>query len=482
MRRLFFVFITVCCALMFTSGNGVAATKLIVNSAAAAGDTIPTANVVWKATKEAYKTTAPNTIGVPNFESTLFYVPDYSSSTDVVFTLTNALWGAPASGQSWYLCSSSGNYTLSPGSIGSDKLTFDLPTAGLVKTRTYYLFATVSGLTKSNVIKAPTVSAGNINMNVLTNATATDIDLSVSQGGLNEASIGGFIKWSNFYSLKTTAADAVVDVAADRKLFTGKAKADDVKLGLHFSDTSFVAEINSEGPEAAATGAIASWTYRLGTGDIGAISTTKLKVGTDAAVTQTYDTTNQWYSSTTAADPSGATPYPVTWTMTVTGTDVIDTRTFTGTVLGTAAASYSDVYYANAASAGAWTINGYQGQLPYLLYGYTGYINFLKVTNSGSTTATIYADVWGYDYTAAADLVKVSNVSLGTVGADSLITISDETIATAAGLDATHKYHLTVQLTGTVSPEFINVAGFQKDSVGRTMLPVYVIGDTAIRQ
>lgn len=125
--------------------------------------------------------------------------------------------------------------------------------------------------------------------------------------------------------------------------------------------------------------------------------------------------------------------------------------------------------------AGAWTINGLQAKVSQMSLNTTGFISWLKVANTGTTSVDVLADII---YTLADGTEGVvTGAALGTVDAGGVATISEATILTALGapkqlVDA----HLTVTVTGP--SDSVHLSAEKKASDGRTTIPVYYDNST----
>lgn len=121
-------------------------------------------------------------------------------------------------------------------------------------------------------------------------------------------------------------------------------------------------------------------------------------------------------------------------------------------------------------AAGAWTINGLQAKVSHLSLNSSGFISWLKVANTGTTSAEVFADII---YTLADGTEgSVESALLGSVDAGGIATISEATILTALGNPTQLvDVHLTVTVTGP--NDQVHLIAEKKASEGRVSVPVY---------
>ncbi len=211
-------------------------------------------------------------------------------------------------------------------------------------------------------------------------------------------------------------------------------------------------------------------------------------------ITSTYDSTNGWWTTTGDVTITGTTT--CTYTLTVDGTTAINTRSFTTSVIGKPASSkYFTITYLNAGAAGQWTLNGLQVKVPYIALNQSGYVSFIKIVNNSSLDAAVTADItlWKYSATASIDTLAdwaattKSSVGLGTSKAGSTMTISATDIKnkllSSASFDlGTDAYHAAMNLVVNAPENEVHITAFQKDTVGRTVIPIlYDNGSTTAR-
>ncbi|ERS85202.1 hypothetical protein Q667_17615 [Marinobacter sp. C1S70] len=125
-----------------------------------------------------------------------------------------------------------------------------------------------------------------------------------------------------------------------------------------------------------------------------------------------------------------------------------------------------------------WDINGAQFKIPYHAQNASGFVFFFKAVNETTNDAAIAADVI-VENTTQGTRETVSGVDLGIAKAQGNITVGQDAIKTAikaAGGDMNDEdiYHVHMQLTVNAPQNEIQVAAFQKDAAGRTVVPVYI--------
>jgi len=159
----------------------------------------------------------------------------------------------------------------------------------------------------------------------------------------------------------------------------------------------------------------------------------------------------------------------------VTGTTVLDPAAFTVSLtLNPAEAGVSSVNAINQSNAFIWSINAMQAKVPYfILNAHTGgYYSFIKVVNESANAADMTIDAVIYNFTDGVDETPMTNVAITSIPAYSNTTVSDDQIATALGLDPAKIYHVALTATVVAPQNNIQLSAYQKDSVGRTAIPV----------
>lgn len=179
----------------------------------------------------------------------------------------------------------------------------------------------------------------------------------------------------------------------------------------------------------------------------------------------------------------GATGAPVTHNLdiTATGTDVLQTGAWNLTLAVNNAAdnSFSAFNILNNAASHTWDINGAQFKIPYHAQNASGFNFFFNAVNESTNDAGVFADVI-VENKSQNTRVSLTNVELGTALANGSTTFGQAAIkaainAAAAGtINDEDVYHVAMTLTAIAPQNAVQVAAFQKDAVGRTVVPVYV--------
>jgi hypothetical protein len=197
--------------------------------------------------------------------------------------------------------------------------------------------------------------------------------------------------------------DGVLDVAADREAFTGPTTVDVLTIGLtnNSGDTSAVAK----GSTTFVVSGDFSWAED---------ATVATPACTAGAVVGTPAITASTYTFACNAATTGA-----TLTLDIDqGADTVAVNPTSFSLVATHGYGASTASLAQAAlNAGAWTVNGSVVTVPYMVYGTVGekvFSQVLNLTNNGSQTGTIYADVWATDAVTGKSVPVLSNVKVGT--------------------------------------------------------------------
>jgi hypothetical protein len=139
----------------------------------------------------------------------------------------------------------------------------------------------------------------------------------------------------------------------------------------------------------------------------------------------------------------------------------------------------TDTTLLNAATSHRWSINGAQVKIPYHAQNATGFNFFFNAVNESANPAALAADVIVQNTTAGTSC-SVDGVDLGTAAAESSFTVGQAAIKTAinaegtCALDDSSIYHVAMTVTAVAPTNQVQFAAFQKDAVGRTVVPVYV--------
>lgn len=125
-----------------------------------------------------------------------------------------------------------------------------------------------------------------------------------------------------------------------------------------------------------------------------------------------------------------------------------------------------------------WDINGAQFKIPYHAQNASGFVFFFKAVNETANDADIAADVI-VENTTQGTRESIEGVDLGTAVARGNTTVGQAAIKQAiidAGgtMNDEDVYHVHMQLTVNAPQNEIQVAAFQKDAAGRTVVPVYI--------
>jgi hypothetical protein len=167
--------------------------------------------------------------------------------------------------------------------------------------------------------------------------------------------------------------------------------------------------------------------------------------------------------------------------ITVNGTDVLATGDWTAslTVNDDPATGAGDVVLATNATSHTWDINGAQFKIPYHAQNVSGFNFFFNAVNETSINAEVFADVIVQNISQGTS-VSLTNVNLGDAIAESSTTFGQGTIKTAINAAAADTindadvYHVAMTLTAIAPANDVHVAAFQKDAIGRTVVPVLV--------
>jgi hypothetical protein len=118
-----------------------------------------------------------------------------------------------------------------------------------------------------------------------------------------------------------------------------------------------------------------------------------------------------------------------------------------------------------------WSINAMQCKIPYMALNFSGFNSFIKIDVEGNTAADLSVDAVIYNTTDDITTTQ-SAVPIRTLAGPSLETVGEADLMTALGLDTEKSYHVALTLTVVAPQNTVNVSAFQKDSVGRTTIPV----------
>lgn len=254
---------------------------------------------------------------------------------------------------------------------------------------------------------ADVVAAGKVNLTytAFIGSTSNALDTPVEYNGDDELTSGAVFNVRDQFKAAVSAANVfngVLDVANDRKQFSSNgttATTDTAIITLtNNADTGAVTKTNTfvtvKGDFSwAADASVATVTCTGGAAsDAKKITASALTFGCDAATTSITLVLNLDQAEDVSVNPT---------------TFAVDVNHVygTGSIL-----TNTDV------AAGEWTVDGSNITIPYMAYGSIGTKTFSQIvnlTNTGSQTGTIYADVWSTD--AAGKSVKLlTNANIGT--------------------------------------------------------------------
>jgi hypothetical protein len=203
------------------------------------------------------------------------------------------------------------------------------------------------------------------------------------------------------------------------------------------------------------------------TGDQTAIKATTGVQLSDGAATSFIRGVGQWTVSSTFAAHDLVTPGSNDITITVDGTTIINTASYSVTLLiDPAEAGVANQTSLSSATAFVWTVNGWQATVPYHWAAATqAEDTFIKIFNNSTTTGNVSADV-------TPDGGGTVTISLGSIPAGTIGIFWANAIATAAGVTIPGSFAAVY----TVNAPQANVTAMavQKRSGGsERVLPVY---------
>lgn len=322
----------------------------------------------------------------------------YAVGDTVVFTFTGGLKSAPLT------ITSGGANAVTLGRTGQTATTAtyrvtEITGAGAAHgsfTVNNFVFKTADVIALGTVEAKYTAFLGN---------STNPLDAPVEYNGDEELTAGEVFKVRDQFVSAINAAgrlNGVLDVSADRKAFTPAATTD--ILTITTADRSTDEGAVAKGVTTYKVVGDFSWVESLA--DAVAVTCTGGAVATAAAVTS---------SALTFGCNAASTGAVVTFDIDQDGNAVpVSPSTFSVEV--THAYGAGSLLAQAALNGGEWTVNGSNITVPYMVYGTVGEKTFSQVinlTNVGSQTGTIYADVWATD--AAGKSVKVlTNHKLGT--------------------------------------------------------------------
>lgn len=294
---------------------------------------------------------------------------------------------------------------------------------------------TVNGLVFTSASVAASGAVG------ITYAAQTSTGLALDAGATSKPT-GKLIALKDQFTVATTPFDAVIDVNADRLLFTGATDA------AKRADALVITPTNNAAYATPAT--LTTVTYKVvgdfsfldqnanGTVSAGELASAAITGGSAiTGKTLSSDLTTLTFVDTPVAP---ATPAAVTLTSTISAAAPADSEVVIKPSAYTATATFAHTSpagtFAASKSAGSWTLNGSQVRVPYMVVGGGRFGIIANVTNHGSKDGAITLDVFAEDGTSIA-----SNYAAGTSAAGSVTSV-------AAALNAA----LAAKGISTVSP------------------------------
>jgi hypothetical protein len=125
--------------------------------------------------------------------------------------------------------------------------------------------------------------------------------------------------------------------------------------------------------------------------------------------------------------------------------------------------------------AGQWTINGLQAIIPQMTLNAPAFVSWLKVANTGESTAEVYGDIIA---TLADGTEKsVTGALLGVVEAESVATIGQAAFVTALG-NPTGLVDASATITVTAPNNDVHIMAEKKAADGRVNVPVFYDNST----
>ena len=390
------------------------------------------------------------------------------NNTDITISITNATFGElTAPGDNFYLATyaDSADVTLatdgvfvSPAGVGgvfSNTVTFTT-NAALPKDTIVVMVGDADG--------APAAAVYG-DYSLLCNASlagsAGDITASVTVDGVSAAN--GSAKIQSYTTQLALQADDgtlgdigddVIDVNEDRLKFVGALlDADDSGIAISKAVGDFTG--------AAMVAADINKVTLVIAGDFSAITDPETNVlfATSDNFTKTYDATASTLTCvTTDATDIAAMITGQSLTLTVDGTTILATRTFTVTgEVDMDSSDFLDTEFTTDVSWAKWGINGYQATMPLLLQSGVQK-TFVKFFNKSTTEAEVFVDVKNDDGTGA-ETLTLANIPAGQVGSYNAADIIADSTGLAEGTMFTATFTITVPTADVVGTAFFNLVG-----------------------
>jgi hypothetical protein len=441
------------------------ASTLTVYSSGASG-AAPTTSLPFSFPNECFKSGGTDEIilvnGATGLKGKMYYKSSVPGSDTLTMSLSNAYWNTLASnGERWAI------YNSSTGAMSSKAASTALQTLYFTNTNldtaSYYYLAVTGEASSDN----PGINLGSM-------STATNVVVTATFGGGVSAS-STLIDFQNYYSVPASSTgylNATADVNNSRLKFTTALTTTSGAIRVaKQSSYGYVYGTVTSGSDIAIADrmdtCVDNVMYTLSTTDTSAITSVSM-----GGTVRTYGTTTSgaWVSSDSAVGDgaTGGTDAADNITeavvVSVTGTDIINTRNWTTTVSDDATSGFTDITYATAKSWGSWGVNGYQGIAPYLSANSNNY-TVCKFFNGSTSSADVFVDVYPSDGTTA-----VTGTSLGSIAAGATGSYYGDTIASTAGVTAeTYAARFTVAVTAD------NVAGtcIMRGGNGQRVIPLY---------
>lgn len=207
--------------------------------------------------------------------------------------------------------------------------------------------------------------------------------------------------------------DGVLDVADDRKEFTaGTTDVLNLTVTNRSADTGAVAKLNT-------TFVVKGDFSWAASEDVATVACTGGAQVGDATITA---------SSLTFVCDAATTAVALTLDIDQGADDTVPVSPTSFSVEATQAYGTGSTLALAAVDAGAWTVNGSVVTIPYMAYGTIGTKTFSQIvnlTNNGSQTGTIYADVWATDANGKSSPV-LTNTKVGTSNPKSTAKLAGE--------------------------------------------------------
>lgn len=218
----------------------------------------------------------------------------------------------------------------------------------------------------------------------------------------------------------------------------------------------------------------ASYTITLN-GDQTAIANVELIDNTNSDTDDFTESTNSWSITSTFADNDLTKQGDNGIRITVDGTTIVDTATYTlDLVVHPDESGVADQQSLDDATAFVWTVNAMQARIPYILIetGGSGYSSFIEITNRGDQAANLSLDAVVSNADGSVNITESQN-NVTTVPEHSVLVIREADLDTwLTAVDDTDIYRVGLKLTVVAPQNNVDISAYQKDAVGRTAIPV----------